>query len=201
MFPCLPLNRKRRYRNGCNVPQVRFAAHWGGYSSAVSESADPCNQPPEFGQDPYTFTVAEDASRGDRVGTVTATDPDDDDLYYTIIGGNGDRKFGIAVSSGHLVLFDSLDYEATVSYTLTVQVKDLHETMEETDTATVEITVQDVPEELPPAPTDFSVSPWRTGPSPSLGVPSQAPTTTRSSTVWAARGAGGSARGRPRPPV
>ena len=137
---------------------VVYVADWGGYSDSDSVSTEACNQPPDFEQEAYTFSVAEDAEVRDVVGTVSATDTDSNNLYYLIISGNGDRKFAIAVSSGRLIVYDSLDYEATPSYTLTVRVSDQHETMEETDTTTVTINVTDVPEELAPGPTDFSVS-------------------------------------------
>ncbi len=142
--------RVRAYGDG-----VTYAADWGGYSGADPVTTDACNEPPVFDSDSYAFSVAEDAATGHTVGTVSATDPDDDQVYYTIISGNSERRIGVVSTSGTLTLVRALDYETTDSYTLTVRADDLRGGR---DTATVEITVTDVPEELPPAPTGLGVS-------------------------------------------
>ena len=117
-----------------------------------------CNRPPEFSSSAYDFTVAENASTGDAVGTVSATDPDaTDTLTYSITAGNADGKFAIGESSGVISVAGELDYETAPSYTLTVQASDGIE--DGSDTATVEITVTDVAEDPPEAPTITSVVP------------------------------------------
>ena len=109
---------------------------------------------PEFDQDPYVFDVAEDAEVDVEVGTVSATDEDTDDtLTYSIESGNTGNVFAIDDETGAITVAGALDHETTPSYTLTVKVSDGHPTMEGTDTATVTVTVTDVAENPPPAPT------------------------------------------------
>ena len=105
------------------------------------------NSPPQFGSASYTFSVAEDASVGDAVGSVSATDADGDTLTYSITAGNGDSKFAIGGSNGAITVAAGLDYETTASYTLTVQASDSNGG---TDTATVNIAVTDVDENAAP---------------------------------------------------
>ena len=51
---------------------------------------------PEFATSTYSFSVAEDASTGSRVGTVSATDPDaGDTVSYDITSGNDSGRFSI----------------------------------------------------------------------------------------------------------
>ncbi len=143
--------RVRAYGDG-----AAYTAMWGTESSVETEETTACNEPPEFGQDSYAFSVAEDAAVNDAVGTVSATDPDaGDTVTYTITAGNGDRKFGITPSSGTLRVVAALDHETDGSYTLAVRASDGRRG---TDTATVTIAVTDVPEELPPAPASVAVT-------------------------------------------
>ena len=115
------------------------------------------NDAPEFGQDqdPYAFGVAEDTAVDDPVGTVSATDPDEDKVTYSITAGNGDGKFDIGETTGAITVAAGLDYEDTGSYRLTVEASD---GKGGTDTATVTVAVTDVAEDAPPAPTGLSVS-------------------------------------------
>ena len=101
------------------------------------------NAAPAFGSASYSFSVAEDAATGDAVGTVSATDADDDSITYSITAGNGDGKFAIGSSRGAIIVEGSLDHEATSSYALTVQADDGNGG---TNTAAVNITVTDVNE-------------------------------------------------------
>ena len=75
-----------------------------------------------------TFSVAEDAAANTPVGTVTATDADNDGLTFTITAGNaigntGDA-FAIGAGTGAITVAGTLDHETTPTYTLTVQVSD-----------------------------------------------------------------------------
>ena len=112
----------------------------GYYIRLGLESAP--NPAPEFGDASYAFSIAEDATVGDPVGTVSATDADSDTLSYTIESGNGDGKFAID-GTGAITTAAALDYETTPSHTLTVQADDSNGG---TDTATVSVTVTDVEE-------------------------------------------------------
>ncbi len=89
--------------------------------------------------DDLTITVPEDTAAGSVIGTVTASDPDDDPLIYTITAGNGAGRFSID-DTGTITLVGVLDYETTAAYALTVTVSDGYLS----DTATVTINVSDV---------------------------------------------------------
>ena len=71
-----------------------------------------------------TFSIVEDAASGAAVGTVTATDADNDGLTFSITNGNTNSVFAINASSGAITVASALDHEATPTYTLTVQVSD-----------------------------------------------------------------------------
>ena len=76
------------------------------------------------------------------MGTVSAPDADQGDtVSYSITTGNEDGKFDIGDSSGEITVEDSLDHEMVSLYNLTVQADD---GQGGTDTAAVEITVNDV---------------------------------------------------------
>ena len=107
----------------------------------VSFTVTQANRSPSFGSSTYSFSIAEDASTGAAVGSVSATDADSDGITYTIEAGNGDSKFTIDGSTGAITVAGALDHELTPSYTLTVQADDGEGG---TDTATVTVTVTDV---------------------------------------------------------
>ena len=144
--------RVRAYGDG-----VTYAAAWGAESEHESVSTGACNSAPVFDAAPYTFSVSEDVSVGDSVGTVSATDADEGDtVTYSITGGNEDEKFAIDDGTGEITVAVALDYETDSSYTLTVEASD---GKGGNATATVRISVTDVsPEDLPPAPEDLTVS-------------------------------------------
>ena len=53
-----------------------------------------CNQPPEFDPNSYAFSIPENAATSTAVGTVSATDPDQNDtVSYVITAGNEDERF------------------------------------------------------------------------------------------------------------
>lgn len=69
-------------------------------------------------------TVAEDASKGTVVGTLSATDADGDALAWTLSG--GDDAFGLVTEGGvtRLVVTGGLDYESASKVTVTVTASD-----------------------------------------------------------------------------
>ncbi|MBC6401348.1 MAG: cadherin repeat domain-containing protein, partial [Ekhidna sp.] len=71
-----------------------------------------------------TFSVPEDAMNGTAVGTVQATDPEEDDLMFTITSGNTGDVFDINRTTGALTTAGALDFENNPNYTLTVKVSD-----------------------------------------------------------------------------
>jgi len=83
------------------------------------------NEPPTV--QTASFSLAENSVNNTPVGTVAASDPDDDDrLIYSITAGNGDGVFGIGSGTGEIFVADNstLDFETTQSYVLTVAVTD-----------------------------------------------------------------------------
>ena len=136
--------RVRAYGDG-----TKYAEVWGAESEAEPVTTEACNRVPEFGSPSYTFSIAENATTTDLVGTVSANDPDDDPVTYSISSGNEDGKFSLGGGSGEISVADVLDYETVPSYTLTVEASDERGG---TATTTVEITVTDVAEGPPPAP-------------------------------------------------
>ena len=125
------------------IYEVQVQAHnfrgWGDWSPTATVELPADNDPPEFGRPSYSFDVREDASIGDSVGVVTATDPDEDDsVSYSIPSGNDDGKFSIDSSSGEITVAGMLDYDTTSSYMLTVDATDEDDA---TSTVTVQIAV------------------------------------------------------------
>ena len=96
---------------------------------------------PSFGASSYTFNVGEDAVVGDLVGTLTASDPDGDSLFYSIVSGDDFGQFAID-TDGKITVAGDLDENVIDSYTLTVDVSDGVDSA----TATVTINVGDVAE-------------------------------------------------------
>ena len=104
------------------------------------------NLAPEFVEGPsMTRTVAEDIHTGGYIGTaVSATDPYNDPLTYTLSGADA-SSFAIDATTGQLRTSVLLDYETQSTYTVTVNVTD--GTL--TSSITVTINVTDVePEAL-----------------------------------------------------
>ncbi|MGK7944330.1 MAG: S8 family serine peptidase, partial [Microcystaceae cyanobacterium] len=85
------------------------------------------NEPPELvGQ---SFEIPENSANGTVIGTIVATDPDQDSLTYQItqnidIDGDGNNAFGL---DGNQIIVndrDDLDYEINPSLPITLQVSD-----------------------------------------------------------------------------
>ena len=129
-----------------------YFAGWSEPSGVVSHTTGTCNLPPVFSTSTYSFSVAENAAVWSTAATVLAMDPDGDFVTYHITAGNTGGKFETSSgrSGGHILVWGALDYESVSSYTLTLEARDGKENG--TDTATVVITVTNVPEGRPPAP-------------------------------------------------
>ncbi|MGB1539444.1 MAG: cadherin domain-containing protein, partial [Rickettsiales bacterium] len=104
------------------------------------------------------FFVAEDAANGTFVGNMTATDPDLNNITYTITAGNADNIFSIDPNTGNITVGDNtnLDYETTNNYTLTIRATDdgpgaLF------DEQNVDIIITDI-NDTPPLPTTTTVT-------------------------------------------
>ena len=126
-------------------------------SSTTTVSISVGNVAPEFGDNAVAWAsgfangnVAENTATGIKLGEMVVdrqgnTNP----LTYTILDGNGDGIFSLT-GAGALSLVKPLDAETTGEYLLTIQVSDGTATP---DTTTIAITVGDVNEHPPAAPT------------------------------------------------
>jgi hypothetical protein len=84
-----------------------------------------------------TFTVDPNAAIGTVVSTVQASDPEGDDLTFSITGGNTNGAFAINADTGVITVANSAALQAQSTFNLTVQASD----GSLTDTATVTINV------------------------------------------------------------
>lgn len=103
-----------------------------------------------------TFSVAENSTVGNVVGTVVASDPDTaTPLTYAITAGNTNSAFAINATTGKITVANpaALNYEVQTSFALTVTVSDSTMPVTE-DTATITINVTNVNE-----PTSISLQP------------------------------------------
>ena len=112
--------------------------------SVDSTDATIANPSPIFADTLVTFSVMENVTTGE-VGTVTATDPDNDTLTYSVSGTDAaefDGDFILNASSGAITVKSNatIDYESKSSYAITITVTD---TFGGTDTIEVTITVGD----------------------------------------------------------
>ncbi|OUR76349.1 hypothetical protein A9Q83_14320, partial [Alphaproteobacteria bacterium 46_93_T64] len=110
--------------DGTNTTQQTFTLNVGDVDEAVHSVALDDNN------------IGEDASVGDVVGTVSATDPESDTLSYSLSDDAG-GMFTIDASSGEIKVAGGLDHETTDSYTVTVDVSDGTNTTQQTFTLNV----------------------------------------------------------------
>ena len=106
------------------------------------------NEAPVFADgSSITLSIDENTATGSNIGsTLSATDPDDDTLTWTL-GGADAASFSIAGTTRQLKTKSALDYETKFSYSVTITVSD----GSLTDTITVTINVMDVDENRAPA--------------------------------------------------
>ncbi|WP_346187454.1 cadherin domain-containing protein [Rubritalea halochordaticola] len=117
------------------------AAEVSTHSAAWLGVAPASNNPPVATDS--TFMIAEDATLGTSVGSVSATDPDTGDiLSYAITAGNSGGEFAINSATGEITTAAALDYEAATQFVLTVEVSD----GSLVDTATITVNVSNVNE-------------------------------------------------------
>ena len=110
------------------------------------------NNPPEFSAAAQTFTVRENSPTGSPVGTVTAPDPENDPITYSVGGAdaaafNGDFNLDpatgeIAVKSGA-----TIDTTRNSAYAVTITARD-----PAGGTDTIDVTIDVAPEATIPAP-------------------------------------------------
>ncbi|XP_014676997.1 PREDICTED: LOW QUALITY PROTEIN: protocadherin Fat 1-like, partial [Priapulus caudatus] len=92
------------------------------------EVVDVNEAPPSFSEDTYVFTTHEDAQVGASVGTVTASDSDDNrHLFYTVAAAMNDLSlslFTIDPITGVITTSGALDREAMSQHIVTVTARD-----------------------------------------------------------------------------
>ena len=145
---------------GVNAHVVRYgvsAPDADALAELLQQSGTAVNAAPTFGQQGYTFSLAENTDGSTNrvsLGTVAATDPEGATLAYSLVGDSG--SFGIDEATGELFYTGSgEDFESdTASYSLTVRASDGSET---TDT-TVTVNVTDVEETADPPAADEDTS-------------------------------------------
>ena len=84
------------------------------------------NDPPEFGADTANLAVDENTAPGAAVGgPITATDPNGDDVTYSLTGSG---KFTIDPQTGQISVAEGadLDHEAAGAHSLTLRAEDVH---------------------------------------------------------------------------
>ncbi|MFK7875245.1 MAG: Ig-like domain-containing protein [Paracoccaceae bacterium] len=102
-------------------------------TASVSITVNGVNDAPLFGDIP-DFSIAENTT---AVGSVSATDVDDDALTYSLIGGDDEALFAIDADSGAISFKAAADFETPLDvggdnrYEIQVQVSDGTETSEE----------------------------------------------------------------------
>ena len=103
------------------------ATDGGGLSASigVTITVTDVNEAPAFAAATATVSVAENTAANTNIGgPVTAADPDDDTLTYTLGTTADDGHFVIDSASGQLQTKGALDYEGTSSYSVTVTATD-----------------------------------------------------------------------------
>ena len=123
-------------------------------SATVAVTDVGSNAEPDFGYLAATRTVAESVAPGERVGTFTATDADDDTLTYSLADASG--LFALDAMSGRLRLAvdATLDHETAASHGMAVGVSDGRDLLGAPDTAvddTIAVTVWVSDVDEPPA--------------------------------------------------
>ncbi len=110
--------------------------------ASVTITINPVNDAPAIDSS-YLFSIDENTT---DVGTVVASDVDDDTLTYALIGGPDQSRFDIDSATGALTLTSAPDFEADNFYEVTVQVSDGNGGIA---TQAIEVSILDVNDETP----------------------------------------------------
>jgi len=111
--PAIPLNNN-------NANEVESDGELG---NVVEFTTYGCSAIPVIDLPIPASSISELAKNGTGVATVAATDADGDPLYYSITAGNTGGVFAIN-NAGVITVADTLDYETTPVYTLSIEVSD-----------------------------------------------------------------------------
>ena len=132
------------FEGGAGPYELTIRASDGTHTidTTVTVTITDAAEAPVFGEGSYAFELTENAdgrANGLSLGRVTATDPDGDEVRYSLTGGNESMLFNIDAASGELYYVGpGEDYESGVtSYELTVRASDAAHTVDTTVTVTV----------------------------------------------------------------
>ncbi|CAH2244012.1 jg2522 [Pararge aegeria aegeria] len=106
----------------------------------------PNTRPPQFSSRDYYAPVSEGAAINSTVTTVTAKDPENEPVTYSIASGNDLRQFAIGSNTGIITVIRRLDREVLTRYQLMVRAEDPGKL---STTATVNIKVTDINDNNP----------------------------------------------------
>ncbi|KAG6457226.1 hypothetical protein O3G_MSEX010182, partial [Manduca sexta] len=106
----------------------------------------PNTKAPAFTARDYYAPVSEGAAINSTVTTVTAKDPENEPVTYSIVSGNDLRQFAIGSNTGIITVIRSLDREVLTRYQLMVKAEDPGKLA---STATVNIKVTDINDNNP----------------------------------------------------
>ena len=137
--------------NANGVATVTYTAsdnNGGTASSTLAITINPINDAPLVTE--QSFSINEDATDSDIIGTIVATDNENQDLTYVLAGGDF-ALFDINASSGILSVNGEtpFDYETKTQYILNIQVTD-NGTPNETTAVNITVNIIDVAEPLIP---------------------------------------------------
>ena len=139
------------------VVNLTLQASDGGHTDTVTVkvTVTDVDEPPVFTKETYDASIKEQLPHFTDVTTVTATDPEGAAVTYSITGGDTPHSFNIDYNHGFILTTRELDFENKSSYSLTVEARDATGNKA---TATVAVSVLNVGEVPPPAPTGLSAS-------------------------------------------
>ncbi|CAG9579685.1 unnamed protein product [Danaus chrysippus] len=106
----------------------------------------PNTRPPQFSSRDYFAPVSEGAAINSTVTTVTAKDPENEPVTYSIASGNDLRQFAIGSNTGIITVIRHLDREVLTRYQLMIRAEDPGRL---STTATVNIKVTDINDNNP----------------------------------------------------
>ncbi|XP_015117521.1 cadherin-99C [Diachasma alloeum] len=121
----------------------------GRYSQTIVEVnviPGPNTRSPVFQEPVYEVQVSEGASINSTVATITAVDPENDPVSYSIVSGNDLRQFAIGDKSGVITVIRKLDREDLTRYQLLIKAEDSGGL---SSTVTVNIRVTDINDKNP----------------------------------------------------
>ena len=124
----------------------------------VTVTVEGVNEPPEFDIPSISFEVKENTPPDTKIGDpITATDPEDDDVTYSLTGTNA-GLFDVDASDGQVRTKASLNYEAESTYIVAFSASDPGGSGNSTGIK-LTIKIRDVSTEHPGKPEKPSVSP------------------------------------------